>query len=438
MSVELVDLGLRRGLARYRSDRLGLLAELGDQRTDLAVSGVGGLRLYVVTAAALAHEVLMTRGADYQKSRGLRKFARPLLGDGLLTAEGDRHRRHRKLLAGGFQSRQISRYADDMVALTGAMLASWQAGEARDFAHEITMLTVRIAAKTMFGDSDVPADEVGAALDVANRWVMDRASSLLPIPLGFPTPSNVAMTRALGRLDEIVYDVIARKRARGGEGDILSTLLAAQDEDDGTALTDREVRDEVMTFFMAGHETTATALSWMFHALALHPEVHARVVAELDRVLDGRPPVHDDLDRLPYLRQVLQETFRVYPPVYMIGRHALVDTTIAGHAVPAGSYVLINVLGLNRRADYFPDPDRFDPERFAGGESSAPRGGYIPFGTGPRVCIGNQFATMEAMLLAATIFQRAVPAATGAEVTAEPLITLRPAPGLPFQVTWRR
>jgi cytochrome P450 len=203
----LVDLGLRRGLARYRSDRLGLLTELGAAGCDLAVSRIGRLRLYLVTAAPLAHEVLVTRTADHVKSRAIRRFARPLLGDGLISADGEIHRRHRKLLAGGFQSRQVARYADDMVRLTSAMLAGWQAGEARDFAHDITMLTVRIAAKTMFGDAEVPADEVGAALDVANRWVMDQASSAVPIPLAVPTPRNRGMAGPLARHHAMEYDV---------------------------------------------------------------------------------------------------------------------------------------------------------------------------------------------------------------------------------------
>ena len=438
----LTTLGWRQGLKRYRDDRLGLLGELGAARCDLAFSRLGSIRLYLVTCADLAQTVLLERAANYKKSRALNRFARPLLGDGLISSEGAVHKRNRKLLAPGFQARRISRYAADMVALTTEMLAGWQAGEPRDFAHEIMGLTVRIAAKTMFGDAAVPADEVGAALEIANRWVMTEASSLIPIPLAVPTPRNLAMKAALARLDAIVYDVIERKRARWGSAgaadeDILSMLLAAQGED-GAGLSDLQVRDEVMTFFMAGHETTATALSWMFHALATHPQICRTLTDELDTVLEGRAPTFADLEQLPYLRQVTHETLRMFPPAYMIGREATVDTELDGHAVAVGTYVLINVFGIHRRRDYHAEPLAFRPERFVEGEASgAPRGGYLPFGLGPRVCIGNQFAMMESCLLAAAIFQRISPAATGAPVGLDPLITLRPDPGLPFAVRWR-
>jgi cytochrome P450 len=443
-SLPMTRLAWHRGLLRYRGDRIGLLGELGRDQRDAVLTSVGPLRLAILTAADLAQAVLQEEARRYTKSRGLSIFARPLLGDGLLSAEGETHRRHRKLLAPGFQSRRISRYAADMIGLTTAMLDGWRPGEQRDFAQEMMRLTVAIAAKTMFGAAGVSADEVGANLDVANRWVIDRASSPLPIPLHWPTPGNRAMRAALARLDEIVYDIIRERRARrdaaGSDeaGDILGMLLDAQDEEDGGRLDDRQVRDEVMTFFMAGHETTANALAWTFHALGHQPAALAALQRELDQVLAGRPPTVGDLDALPYTRAVWNEVLRLYPPAYMIGRRAAEPVEVAGTALPAGSYVLVNVYGMHRRGDLFPDPTQFRPERFLADATPPTRGTYIPFGIGPRVCIGNQFAAQEGMLLIAGIFQRLAPRlSTPAEIAIEPLITLRPRDGLPFTVAWR-
>ena len=442
----LPDIGLRTGLLRYRSDRFGLLVDEGRRRRDLAWTQLGPVGLAIITEAGLAQEVLLDQAERMTKSRGIRVFARPLLGDGLISSEDPLHRRQRKLLAPGFQSRRIARYAGDMAAMTEALLARWKDGEQRDFAHEMMRLTVAIAAKTMFGSSDVPADVIGAALDVANRWIIEQSTSILPLPLSWPTPRNRAMRAALAELDAVVYQLI-RARRDGGEdtGDILSMMLAAQHDDDDSHMLDRQVRDEVMTFFMAGHETTATALAWMFHLLRSNPDALATLQRELDTVLAGRTPTFDDLPSLPYTRQVVQETLRLYPPAYMIGRRAIEPITVGRHQVPAGSYLLINVLGMHRRDDVFADPERFRPERFAPeAERAIPRGAYIPFGTGPRVCIGNQFAIMEGMLLCAALFQAIDPLPDGGrardhrDVETEPLITLRPLGGVPFVVRRRQ
>jgi cytochrome P450 len=434
----LPDIGLRAGLWRYRGDRYGLLVDEGRRRRDLAWTRVGSLGLAIVTDGDLAQEVLLDQAGRTTKSRGLRQFARPLLGDGLISADDPLHKRQRKLLAPGFQARRIARYAADMTSLAAQTVAGWRDGEPRDFALEMMRLTVAIAAKTMFGSSDMPADAIGAALEVANRWIIDQSTSILPLPLSWPTPRNRAMCAALAELDAVVYRLIRDRRHSGADrGDLLSMLLAAQHEDDATRMSDQQVRDEVMTFFMAGHETTATALAWMFHLLRKNPASLATLQRELDTVLGGRTPTHADLEQLPFTRQVVQETLRLYPTAYMIGRRATEPVTIGRHVVPAGSYVLVNVLGMHRRADVFADPDAFVPARFAPDAPAVARNAYIPFGIGPRVCIGNQFAIMEAMLLCAVLFQAVDPGADATDIEPEPLITLRPRNGIPFTVRRR-
>jgi len=252
-----------------------------------------------------------------------------------------------------------------------------------------------------------------------------------PLRLGYegPLPRHLRMRRAVKMLDEIVYRLIAEGRARGTDkGDVLSILLLARDEEDGTGLTDSQVRDEVMTLLLAGHETTANALTWTWYELARRPDVLARLEAEVGT---GAVTV-DDLSRMPWTLAVIEEAMRLHPPAYLVGRQAVHDIELGGHRLPSGAVVLVNIRGIHRRADYFPSPAAFRPERMLEADKKArPRHHYLPFGAGPRVCIGSHFALLEAQLALATMVQRARIRITAPEVEPEPMVTLRPRGGMP-------
>lgn len=438
-------ISLRAGLWRYRNDRYGLLTELGDNRADIVESRLGSLGLVIVTEAGLARSVLAEHNDAFRKGPAMERHALPLLGDGLLTSMGAEHRRQRKVLAPRFTPRQIGAYAATMAELTRDMLERWRAGAcSNDFTMEITGLTMAIAARTMFG-AELPDEDVetlSEGLEVANRWVIKECTSLTHWPLSLPTARNRRMRRALAAMDAVVYRLIAEHRASERTDDVLSALLNARDEH-GQGMDDQLVRDQVMTFFMAGHETIATTLSWAFHLLSRNPRAAAELAAEADAVLpEGYRSPRDikALRGLSYAKNVLLEAMRLYPPIYVVGRQALRDVYIGGrgeYRIRSGTYVAINPLGLHRRPDYFADPEAFRPERHAG-EGTWPRSAYLPFGAGPRVCIGNHFGTMEGMIVLALLAREIEFTGTRKQIAAEPLITLRPAGGVPFSVTWRR
>jgi cytochrome P450 len=295
-------------------------------------------------------------------------------------------------------------------------------------------LTLQIAARTLF-DAEVgtEAQDIVHALQVLQDNFIARFNSTLPPPIWLPTPANLRLRRAIRRLDEILYGFIRQRREHPSErGDLLSLLLAARDEE-GSRMTDRQVRDEAMTLFLAGHETTALALSWAWYLLALHPAADARLAAEVRSVVGDRDPTVDDCARLKYAEMVALETMRLYPPAYVIGREALVDCAIAGYRIPRGTTVLMSQWVVQRDPQYFADPDQFRPERW--GEDairSLPKFAYFPFGGGPRLCIGNTFAMMELVLVLAVLAQRFhFQLQPGAIVTPQPTFTLRPLPGIP-------
>jgi cytochrome P450 len=425
-------------LLEFRKDRLDVFGRAG-ALGPMGRFHLGPIPVHVITDAALAQEVLVDRADDFMKSRGLSVFARPLLGDGLLTSEGGDHKRARKLLAPAFAAKRIAGYADVMAAEAARAAAGWADGARVDFAEEMMTATLAIAGRALF-DADVRGDArvVGLALTDAMQSMLDGVSSPLQVPYAWPLPRHNRMRRAVAKLDEIVYRIIGeRRRDPRDRGDVLSMLIAAVD-DDGSGMTDRQVRDEVMTLLLAGHETTANLLTWTFYALARHPDVRARVEAEADGVLDHgrRAPTAEDLPRLPYTAMVIDEVMRLWPPAYTMGRQALHDVTIGGVKLPRGAALMINIWGIHRRADYFPDPEKFVPGRMTPDAKKArPKGAYMPFGAGPRVCIGNHFALMEAQLAVATIASRArVELASDRPAVPEPMITLRPKGGMPARV----
>lgn len=422
-------------LLAFRRDRLALY-ETAARLGPIARISLGPVPVYIVTSGELAHEVLVDQAASFQKTAGLR-FLRPLLGAGLLTAEGEPHRQHRKLLAPAFAPRRLASYGEIMVVETREQIARWSPGDRIDLADEMMQMTLAIAGRTLFGvDVRRDASTVARGLELAMRSMVANLTS--PIRLGYrwPLPRHLRMKRAVQLLDAVVYRLIAEGRALGADrGDVLSMLLVARDEDDGTQLGDRQVRDEVMTLLLAGHETTANALTWTWFELGKNPAAHAQLEAEVQRVVGSRPVTTDDLPALPWTAAVIDEAMRLHPPAYTVGREAVREIELAGHRLPAGTVVAVNIRGIHRRADYFPDPLAFRPDRMLGDTRKArPRHHYLPFGAGPRVCIGAYFAVMEAQLALATMVQEARLRPLPTAAVAEPVVTLRPRGGMPTVV----
>jgi cytochrome P450 len=375
--------------------------------------------------------VLVTLNKKFIKGRALRANKR-LFGEGLLTSEGEAWLRQRRLAQPAFHRSRIASYADTMVRFTEQMLGGWRDGDGCNVHEEMMRLTLAIVAKTLF-DADVTreAKEIGEALEVVMEVNTD-PRRLLFVPAWLPTPANLAMRRAVRRLDRVIYRIISERRASGRDsGDLLSLLLHAQDED-GSQMSDVQLRDEAVTLFLAGHETTAITLSWTWWLLAQHPKIEAKLHAELAAVLGGRVPTFKDLPRLGYLEMILSESLRLYPPAWSMVRMAIEDSEIGGYRVPAGCGVAMSQYVVHRDPRFFDAPDEFRPERWENDLAKRlPRFAYFPFGGGPRICIGNSFALMEASLTLATIAQEfRLSLVPGQSVEPLPSITLRPKNGI--------
>jgi len=428
-------------LPEFRRDRLAFLARAYREGGELVRAPMpGGRQVFVVTSPELAGEVLRTQAAAFKKFVALDRYARPILGDGLVTSAGEVHKRQRKLIAPGLTKKEVGTYADTMAELVAQTVTRWRDGQVVDGLEEMARLTLDIATTTMFGRSfDGDSSAVGRAVHEGADYIAHQLGSLVHLPLSWPLPRHVRLRRAVGALDRIVYALIAeRRRDPVPRSDILGMLLAARDED-GSGMDDRQVRDEVMTLFVAGHETTANALTWALDLLARHPEIAERLAAQARGVLAGRAPRLDDLPALPLALQVFKETMRLYPPAYMVGREATAPLRLAGFELPAGATVIVSLYGLHRRPDLFAEPERFDPDRFAPErEQALPRGAYVPFADGPRVCIGNHFALMEGQLALAHIAQHVRhESLSPTPVRPLPRVTLRPSEPIRLRVRHR-
>jgi cytochrome P450 len=428
-------------LPEFRSDRLGLYRRISRECGDVGRYHVGTRPVVLINSAELAHAVLVEQADAFEKPEVLRQLAAPVLGNGLLTGTNAFHRRQRKLVAPAFQHRRVMAYADVMASYAERLQRDWPAGATIDIAREMMRLTLWIVGKTLF-DADVlgEAEELGEALETTLLTFNARLSALVPVPAQWPTPQNRRAQEAITRLDSTIYRIIHERRALGVDhGDLLSMLLMSRYEDDGSLMQDRQVHDETMTLFLAGHETTANALAWSWYLVAQHPPVYARLRDEIGRVLAGRTPVYADLANLPYTLQVLKEAMRLYPPAPAIGRTAVRAVRIGDYQFPAGTNLVISPYALHRRPDYYPEPERFDPQRWTTEtERALPRSAYLPFGAGPRVCIGNQFALMEGQLILATLAQRVTFSLVPRQrIVPQPLLTLRPRDGIQMQVQRR-
>jgi len=421
-------------MAEYGADPVASVRRWRDEYGDFVPIRFGPFRAHLAFGPAEIEEVLVDHAADFRKSFGTRMLI-PLLGRGLLTAEGDEWLRHRRLASPAFHRERIEAYGRTMAGYAQDAVDSWTDGETVDLHDEMTALTLRIVARTLF-DTDVTAriEEVARI----GTWIQDfyylRFASLrFLIPTWLPTPGNRRLAAATRRLDEVVYGMIRERRPGEDRGDLLSMLLNARDEQ-GNGMSERHVRDEVMTLLLAGHETTALALSWAFLMLDRNPSARDRLEAELASVLVDRdgPPSPADVPALPYAHAVVNETLRLFPPAYVTGREAVRDTTVGGVRIPKRHIILISMYTTHRDPRFFTEPDEFRPERWLDGlEKGLPRGAFIPFGLGSRKCVGASFAMMEATLLLATIARRWRFELAPGDIGTHPSITLRPAAAMP-------
>jgi cytochrome P450 len=424
-----------------RGDAVGYFTKCVREHGDIVFLRFLGVPMCFVNRPEFIESVLVTQSGNFEKSKDYRALRR-VLGNGLLTSEGEFWRRQRKLVQPAFHQERIAAYAEVMAGFTRRMMESWADGQELDIHEAMMRLTLDIVAKTLF-DTDVSheAEDVSAALDVLMGKFMRQAGFAFLLPKFVPIPTTSRLQRAVKQLDKVIYGIIRQRRASGQmSGDLLSVLLQAQD-DEGIGMTDRQLHDEIMTLFLAGHETTANALSWTWLLLGRNPEAAEKLSEELRAVLGGRTPTPADLSRLIYTDRVLREAMRLYPPVWIIGRRALAPFRLGEYELPAETNVLMSQLILHRDARYFPDPGRFDPDRWRPDDprcSALPRFAYFPFGGGPRVCIGAGFAMMEAVLLLATIAQEfQVDLIAGQSIEMLPSVTLRPKGGIRVKVRRR-
>jgi cytochrome P450 len=427
-------------MLEFARRRLPFLIESAKHYGDIVFFKVGNERIYLFNHPDLIRDVLVTNQKNFIKSRALVR-AKRVLGEGLLTSEGEFHLRQRRLAQPAFHRDRISAYGRSMVEYADRARSRWTEGQSLDMHDDMMKLTLAIVAKTLFSaDVENEAAEIGEALTTAfaafNLGILPFSELLEKLPL----PYIKRFEAARARLDETIYRIIDERRATGEDkGDLLSMLLLSQDtEGDGGGMTDTQIRDESMTIFLAGHETTANALSWTWYLLSQHPEIEARFHHEID-ALGDRLPQPSDLQTLPYTRMILAESMRLYPPAWAVGRRAINDFDAGGYTIPARSMVLMSQFIMHRDPRFHPEPERFDPERWRPEiAATRPKFSYFPFGGGTRICIGEQFAWMEGILILATIAQRWKLRYVGMSPPGlEPRITLRPEGSLQMKVERR-
>jgi cytochrome P450 len=411
----------------YLRDPLGFLASAVRRHGDFVSLRLGNLTTYILVNPEEIEYVLKTHADNFMKDK-LTRWLIPLVGQGLLTSEGDFWRRQRRLAQPAFQRAQIERYAAVMVEHTSRMLSTWCDGQIRNTHEDFMRLTLSIVAQTLFSTELAgEAGKIGESLEIVMNYFMS-PMRWFGIREKVPLPSTLRYRRAIKQIDDVVYGIIRQRRESGEDpGDLLSRLLGARDEN-GNGMTDTQLRDESVTLILAGHETTALVLFYTFYLLNLSPAVEHRLAIELADVLGGRAPTAGDVPNLRYTEWVIRESMRLYPPAWGIAREALSDCEIGGFSVPKGTQIFLVQWLVHRDARIFNDPESFRPERWDNDlVKRLPRCAYFPFGDGPRVCIGNHFAMMEAVLILATIAQKyRLSSLSGQKLKLLPSVTLRP------------
>jgi cytochrome P450 len=434
-----------RQLTRIQRDPLGFLMAAAGEYGDLVQFPIGSLMVYLANHPDYARHVLQDNHRNYTKDTIQYRQLATITGRGLLTNDGDDWLRQRRLAQPAFHKERIERLGSMIAQYTSEMLVKWEpaaaSGAPVDIDEAMLQLTLRIVGKALFSiDLGQEAPTLTHAVLTALDHIVYKASNFIALPESIPTPRNLRFRRALKTLDRAVYTLIEQRRQQSQPpDDLLTMLLAARDELTGAAMTDQQVRDEVLTILIAGHETVASALTWSWYLLALHPEIQAHLAEEAQMLPDDPRDERLALPELPFTQHVFEETLRLYPPAWLITRRATQPDRLGNYDIPAGSLIIISPYVMHRHPDFWPTAEAFDPGRFApASRKSIPRFAYLPFGGGPRLCIGDRFALYEAQWILALIarrFRLELPA--GSQVEQVPLVTLRPRHGLPLQIRRR-
>jgi cytochrome P450 len=429
------------GLAlALRNDPLGTLAGMAREYGDIVGFSALGMQRVLLSRPEYVQQLLVLQHAKLNKSPLTKQVVGPLLGQGLLISEGDFWRRQRRLMQPAFHRTRTNEYAPVMVECALEHAKQWRGGEMRDIAAEMMKLTLEVAVRTLFGTSLASdSDGIGRAMTFLMRYYLWRARSPWRVPASWPTPANRRAAREREFMDAMVYRIISeRKNGTQPRNDLLTLLMAAMHED-GTQMTEQQLRDETMTLFVAGHETTALSLSWTWYLLSENPGAEKSLHAELQNVLGGRAAEPADLEKLPYLHAVVNEVLRLYPPAFIMARTNLEPAQFDEYEIPPGRTILSSQWVMHRDARYFAEPEKFRPERWLDGlMDRLPAGAYFPFGDGPRRCIGQGFALLETALVVAALAQRfQFRLEPGHSVVPEPLVTLRPKYGIRMRIEAR-
>jgi len=397
-------------LVEFRRDVLGLLTESARTFGEVVRFRLGPKVIHLLNHPNHIEHVLQKNHRNYDKNTRSAGYIQSVTGESLLASNGEFWQRQRRLAQPAFHRQNITAFAQQMTAATTTMLERWRARraqkEAVDVASEMMRLTYAIVGQTLFSaDVGPDADAIEHAMQIILPHTFGRLGRVLNLPEWFPTAQNRRFRRALRNIDGVVYRIIDQhRRVQNGaqtDRDLLSMLLRVRDEETGSGFSDEQLRNETITFLLAGHETTANALTWTFYLLSQHPEVECQLRDEVNAVLGGRTPTIEDLPRLSFTKMVIKEAMRLYPPIWIIERRVIHDDTVGGFALPAGSAVVVAPYVLHRHPDFWEAPDEFNPARFANQTPEA----YIPFGAGPRFCIGREFAMLEAQLITAMVIQ---------------------------------
>ncbi len=424
-------------------DILGFFMRMTEDYGDIVRLKLGPKTFYLVNHPDGLKQVLQDNNRNYRKGYDQ---AKPLIGEGLVSSEGEFWRRQRRLVQPLFHRRRIGGFAETMIASSYEQLQGWSemVGQSQpiDLAAEMSRLTQKIIAKTMFStDVGDQTDALLEAFDIGLQYFNQQLFNPIPFLDRLPTPTNIRFRRALKLLDGVMFDLIEeRKRAPVERDDLLGLLLKVRDADTGEGMSDQQIRDEVLTIFFAGHETTAATLAWAWYLLANHPDAAKRLYQEVDRVLGDRRPTPEDYEALQYTRGVIQESMRLFPPAWMFARQAIEPDIICGYHIPAGAALFLCPYTTHRHPDFWDRPNEFDPTRFEPAVSQdRHRMAYVPFGAGPRLCIGRDFSLLEGtLILAITAQQFSLALASGAEVQAQPVATLKPRPAVWMAARSRR
>lgn len=428
-------------LNEFRKDPLQFLTDLYHNYETIVSFRLAHRKIHLLLEPDLIKEVLVTKQNSFHKSRPFQEM-KTLLGEGLLTSEDEFHMRQRRLIQPSFTKQHVQSYAEKMTMITEECISSWIDEEERLISRDMMELTLAIIAKTMFSmDMKQGHEKVGKHLDIIMNIATKRIRSVLKSPLALKTPQNKSLTEAIKKIDEVLFEIIEKRSNLDTQNDLLEVLMRARDEESNEVMSHQQLRDEAMTIFLAGHETTANSLSWCLFLISQHPDKAKLLYEEVDRVLGKRQANYDSMKDLIYTQQIIWESIRLYPPAWLISRKAIDDVMIGNYKIHKGETVMMSSYIMHRSEKYFSKAVEFIPERFINGKvQGVPDFVYFPFGGGPRVCIGNHFAIMEATLVLATLIKHYTfeLVSDHHQVEAEPLITLRPKNGLRMIVKKRK